>query len=32
VIRDEYDLARIREYIRNNPIRWETEKNKQPEK
>jgi putative transposase len=25
IIRDEHDLSRIREYIRNNPAQWETD-------
>jgi len=27
IIRDEKELARIREYILNNPARWETDEN-----
>ncbi len=28
IIRNEYDLKRIRKYIRENPLKWEIEQNK----
>ena len=27
IIRNEFDLNRIRQYIRDNPINWETDRN-----